>query len=284
MVSSSLIRPTPLPVWIARRLTCSLPAPVAYLDSTEIYFPSSIVDQLTHTHPEDASGNDISPPAPLTLDNLNILNAFANGGTDVYLTSNEGIQALPAWFQGTRPDASGSTGGSIASVIVTVAKPNATLDAFYFYFYAYNQGNWVLNLPAQEFGDHVGDWEHTMVRFIDGVPNAMWFSQHSGGEAFSYDVVEKYAGDGAGGEGVRPVVYVANGTHANYATSGVHDHTIPNANLPAGPLEDHTDAGVFWDPLTNAYAYSYDNSTGVFTSYNGVDPTGVFGFQRSLGR
>ncbi|OQV03862.1 hypothetical protein CLAIMM_08848 [Cladophialophora immunda] len=248
-------------------------APVAYLDSTEIYFPSSIAGQATHTHPEDGSGNNIAgAPSPLTLDNLNSLNNFASSGTNVYLTSDEGIEALPSWLRGVEPDSSGSTGSTIASLIITVSKPNNILDAFYFYFYAYNQGNWVLGLPALEFGDHVGDWEHTMVRFVNGAPTAMWFSQHSSGEAFTYSAVQKY------NNGDRPVVYVANGTHANYAIPGTHDHTIPGLNLLAGPLEDHTDAGVFWDPLVNAYTYSYDNTTGVFTAYNGQDPTGYLDF------
>ncbi|KIY01533.1 uncharacterized protein Z520_03085 [Fonsecaea multimorphosa CBS 102226] len=256
------------------------PAPVAYLDSTEIYFPSSIAGQLTHTHPEDGSGNNITgAPSPLTLDNLNSLNNFASGGTDVYLTSDEGIEALPSWFRGVEPDSTGSTGPTIASLIITVSKPNNTLDAFYFYFYAYNQGNWVLNLPSLEFGDHVGDWEHTMVRFVNGAPQAMWFSQHTSGEAFTYSAVQKY------NNGDRPVVYIANGTHANYAIPGTHDHTIPGLNSPIGPLEDHTDAGVFWDPFVASipYTYSYDNSTGVFTAYNGQDPTGYLDFAGQWG-
>ncbi|KIW72895.1 hypothetical protein PV04_01056 [Phialophora macrospora] len=251
-------------------------APVAYLHSQEAYFPSSIADQLSHSHPEDNTGTRIATSAPLTLDNLNTLNSFANGGQDVYLTSNEGIQALPSWFQGTKPSSSGSTGSTIASVIVTVAKPNDIVDAFYFSFYAYNQGNWVLGLPSLEFGDHVGDWEHTMVRFINGVPQAMWFSQHSSGQAFAYAAVGKY-----GDDAVRPIVYVAQGSHANYAVAGSHDHTIPGLNLPGGPLEDHTNAGVFWDPLPNAYAYTYNVSTGAFAAYNGADPTAWLAF---LGR
>lgn len=208
----------------------------------------------------------------MTLDNLDSLNAFANGGTDVYLTSNEGIAALPSWFQGVKPDASGNTGSTIASAIVTVSKPNNIVDAFYFYFYAYNQGNWVLNLPVLEFGDHVGDWEHTMVRFSNGVPQAVWYSQHSSGQAFTYSAVEKF------NSGDRPVFYIANGSHANYAIAGDHDHTIPGLNLPGGPLEDHTNQGTLWDPLNNAYLYSYDNSTGVFASYTGSDPLAWLSF------
>jgi hypothetical protein len=254
-------------------------APISYLHSQEVYFPSSIAGQLTNTHPKDSTGAPINPPAPLTLANLDSLNAFANSGTGVYLTANEGIEALPPWFHGTAPSSSGSTGSTIASCIITVSKSNNTLDAFYFYFYAYNQGNWVLNLPALEFGDHVGDWEHTMIRFIDGTPEAIWFSQHSSGEAFTYSAAQKYQ------NGDRPIVYSANGTHANYAIPGVHDHTIPGLNLPGGPLEDHTDAGVLWDPFVASptYVYSYDMASEAFTAYNGVDPTGWLNFAGQWG-
>jgi hypothetical protein len=135
----------------------------------------------------------------------------------------------------------------------------------------------VLGSPLLEFGDHVGDWEHTMVRFNNSVPQAIWYSQHSGGEAFTYAATQKYQG------GVRPVVYVANGTHANYAISGIHDHTIPGLNLPGGPLEDHTDAGTFWDPAANAYTYSFDTASSTFTAYNGQDPTGWLSFAGQWG-
>jgi len=59
------------------------------------------------------------------------------------------------------------------------------------------------------FGNHVGDWEHTMVRFINGVPDTVYFSAHSGGTAYKYSAVEKI--------GDRPVSYIGIGTHANYA-------------------------------------------------------------------
>jgi len=97
-----------------------------------------------------------------------------------------------------------------------------------------------------------------MIRFRDGIPEAMWFSQHSNGEAFTYECLEKYPPR----EGKRPVSYSARGSHANYATEGKHDHTIPDLNLPNGLIVDITSKGTLWDPTLNSYFYSYDlNST-----------------------
>jgi hypothetical protein len=62
------------------------------------------------------------------------------------------------------------------------------VDAFWFFFYSYNLGNAVFNI---RFGNHVGDWEHTVVRFQHGEPKAVFFSEHSFGEAYTWDAVEK---------------------------------------------------------------------------------------------
>jgi hypothetical protein len=223
--------------------------------------PSDIAGQLSHTIPEINGVAGSSAPSPLTLANLNSLNGEGNGGVNVYLTSKEGIQALPSWLHGITPGPSHQTDGGTTCAIITVDKGNGMLDAFYFYFYAYNQGDWVFNLPSLEFGDHVGDWEHNMIRFQNGEPQAVWYSQHADGEAFTYAAVQK--------QGIRPLTFVANGTHADYATSGAHDHTIPDVNLPGGPLEDHCDEGTLWDPTLAAYGYSYANTSNTFTAYSG---------------
>lgn len=73
-------------------------------------------------------------------------------------------------------------------VLIVVPKENGVVDAFWFFFYSYNLGNAVFNV---RFGNHVGDWEHTTVRFQDGVPKAVFFSEHSFGEAYTWDAVEK---------------------------------------------------------------------------------------------
>lgn len=74
------------------------------------------------------------------------------------------------------------------AVLIVVPKGDGVVDAFWFFFYSYNLGNTVFNV---RFGNHVGDWEHTTVRFQHGVPKAVFFSEHSFGEAYTWDAVEK---------------------------------------------------------------------------------------------
>ncbi|KAL4885359.1 hypothetical protein BJY04DRAFT_180742 [Aspergillus karnatakaensis] len=129
------------------------------------------------------------------------------------------------------------------AILLVIDKGNGIVDAFWFYFYSFNLGNIVLNV---RFGNHIGDWEHSLVRFHNGKPKALFFSAHSGGEAYSYEAVEKI--------GKRPVIYSATGTHAMYATPGTHHYVLPG-NL----LFDRTDRGPLWDPLLNSHMYTYDH-------------------------
>ena len=128
------------------------------------------------------------------------------------------------------------------AILVTVNKGHGIVDAFWFFFYSFNLGNVVLNV---RFGNHVGDWEHTAIRFQHGKPKAVFFSEHNFGSAYSYEAVEKI--------GKRPVIYSAYGTHAMYAMPGSHPYI-----LPWGILHDVTDRGPLWDPALNSYAYTYD--------------------------
>ncbi|KAI4181088.1 MAG: hypothetical protein L6R41_006826 [Letrouitia leprolyta] len=235
-------------------------APKVWLQSQDPYFPSDIGAQLAHTTPEINFNVVNGAPSPLTLNNLASLNAI--GGQSIYLTSVDDITTSPLWLNGVMPDGNGKTNGATSCTVVVNDHGNGNVDAFYFYFFAFNQGNTVF---GQEIGDHVGDWEHNMIRFEDGVPQAIWYSQHSYGQAFTYSAVEK--------QGVRPITYSAKGSHASYATTGTHDHTIPGFNLPAGPVEDHCDQGTLWDPVASAYFYSYDAASSTFKAYDGTSPT-----------
>ncbi|KFA45962.1 hypothetical protein S40293_07323 [Stachybotrys chartarum IBT 40293] len=142
--------------------------------------------------------------------------------------------------RGHRPDDDGYS--KAPAVLVLVDKGSGVLDAFWFFFYSYNLGQTVLGI---RFGNHVGDWEHCMMRFENGEPRAIFFSEHEGGQAYAYEAVEKY--------GDRPVIYSAVGSHAMYALPGTHPYI-----LPFRLLKDETDKGPIWDPSLNNYAYHYD--------------------------
>ena len=155
------------------------------------------------------------------------------------------------------------------AVLVVVDKGHGVVDAFWFFFYSFNLGNVVLNI---RFGNHVGDWEHTAIRFHHGVPKAVFFSEHNFGSAYTYAAVEKM--------GKRPIIYSATGTHAMYATPGTHSYI-----LPWGLLHDQTDRGPLWDPALNLHAYTYDhfNDTLRTSQLNPKAPTEWFHFNGHWG-
>lgn len=154
---------------------------MVYLDQNELYLPSDLQAQLNYTHPTINYTAIRDPPEPLLLsdlEQLNILGECTQFGTcDVYLTAKDNITANPPWLYGVLPDpATFETVGAKSSAVIVVDHGGGTVDAFYMYFYAFNLGETV---AGQVLGNHVGDWEHSMVRFGNGTPSSVWLSQHS---------------------------------------------------------------------------------------------------------
>lgn len=162
-------------------------APIVRLYSSETYLPSDIGAQLTNTNPTLNFTAISNAASPLTLDNLNSLNGL--GGDNVYLTSKDNVDENPEWILGVKPDGSGKTDGAVSCAIIVNDHGSGLVDAFYMYFYAFNYGGTYFGFTI---GNHVGDWEHNMVRFQDGKPQAVWYSQHNNGEAFTYSATKKY--------------------------------------------------------------------------------------------
>ncbi|KAI0855240.1 vacuolar sorting-associated protein [Xylaria cubensis] len=163
------------------------------------------------------------------------------------------------------------------ATLILIDKGSGVVDAFWFFFYAYNLGQTVL---ATRYGNHVGDWEHAMIRFESGVPRAMYFSEHEGGQAYAWRAVEKR---GNATQAQRPVIYSAVGSHAMYAMPGNHPYV-----LPFQMLKDVTDRGPLWDPSKNFRSYWYDYSApegeGLEpTQENPEAPTGWFHFRGRWG-
>ena len=263
--------------------------PYVHLFSGEQFWPCDIAEHLVHTSPYANYTLIRSMENDRTLDNLDELNEY---GRFAYLKSEDNVEERPDWLGGSSniprgpediygqrsdrvlnnlPHQQGRLQGqrrwndfsrhgpedrrkpsdrlqergghsSAPAVLIVVPKEDGIVDAFWFYFYSYNLGNKVINI---RFGNHVGDWEHSMVRFQNGTPEAVYISEHGAGEAYAYHAIEKY--------GKRPVIYSATGTHAIYATPGLHPYV-----LPWGLLHDQTDKGPLWDPNLNHHAYVYN--------------------------
>lgn len=157
-------------------------APLVYIDQNEQYFPSDLQTQLDNTYATINHTNIRNGPSPLLLSNLDQLNSIGNctveqlDSCSIYLTSKDDVTANPQWLYGVSPDLTNhETKGAKSCVVIINDHGDGLIDAFYMYFYAFNLGNTV---SGQTLGDHVGDWEHTMVRFVNGLPTAIWLSQH----------------------------------------------------------------------------------------------------------
>ena len=185
-------------------------APLVHLYSGEQFWPCDIKEHLFHVTPE-LNYTPIQGLPQLNLTNLDQLNHFENGRY-VFLTSNDNVEERPDWLSGEinipddfTDDAKAdhvephTTKGKIRkqshggrsdapAVLLTVDKGDGIVDAFWFFFYSYNLGNLVFNI---RFGNHIGDWEHTLIRFEHGKPTVVFVSEHFFGSAYSYSAVEK---------------------------------------------------------------------------------------------
>jgi hypothetical protein len=135
-------------------------APVVYLHSEDPYLPSDIGNQLANTEPRVNFTAIKDAPNPLTLDNLAELNDL--GGKNVYLTSKIRPDENPEYLHGVLPNDRGETEGAVSTTVIVNDRGNDTVDVFYMYFYAFDYGGFYV---GQDIGNHIGDWEHNMIRF-----------------------------------------------------------------------------------------------------------------------
>jgi hypothetical protein len=165
-------------------------APYCWLYSDEPYMPTRLETFLDHTQAYynfDILPEEVRKP---TADNIaSTLNPY---GKYVFLTSDDDPDEYPFWMEAANyaPDDEGFTK---AECFLFVVDKGEYVDAFWFFFYAFNLGNQVLGV---RFGNHVGDWEHTAIRFRKdtGKPENVYYSEHEWGAAFWYDDVEKSKG------------------------------------------------------------------------------------------
>ena len=255
--------------------------PLVQLHSEEEYWPADVNEYVKHFHLTDTFNNTIPINGLDTkLSSLQSLRAVylntsihsnqSGGDSDsdgissrgLFLTSNEDFSKDPSWLHGYRPDYGTGRIKKGPAVLIVMDKGNGWVDAFWFYFYPFNLGPYIMGYGP--WGNHIGDWEHSLVRFYMGEPKYLWMSAHAGGTAYKFEAIEKVKKlrriDGELRNEViyRPLIFSARGTHANYASAGQHWHDVPFFFMP---LSDFTDRGPMWDPALNFYGYFYDGST-----------------------
>ncbi|KAJ4226318.1 hypothetical protein NW759_004904 [Fusarium solani] len=231
-------------------------APLVWLHSEDPFRPSDILEHVRRTAPTVNERPVPGLPA-LDLDNLDLLNDVdVDTNQVVALTSNDDVTTLPAWLYGETPDEKGRTSNATACAVIIVEQSPRDVDAFFFYFYSYDRGANISQVleplnsfamgmaDGMHYGCHVGDWEHNMVRFRDGKPTGIYYSQHSSGAAYEWNDTRLSLED------ERPLVYSAYGSHANFVSEGDHVHD--------SVLLDYCDAGQLWDPVSSAYFYHMD--------------------------
>ncbi|WP_437486707.1 RICIN domain-containing protein [Sorangium sp. So ce1014] len=213
-------------------LSATMFAPKVTLDPSEAYFPSSAEFFLANVH-ED------------------------NG----FLVTNESLGCNnctnPAFLDGQRPDHVGVP--VYAEIVKRTGTPVDTTDVIYWMFYPYNNGKVVCLLYVDylfgttcgyslRFGNHVGDWEHMTVRFIDGRPADVYLAQHSHGDTFAYG--QKHLGI----DGWHAETYSAKGSHGLYAETGKHVYRdLPNGDY----LADYTGDGIQWQTWTTVVPFEW---------------------------
>lgn len=217
--------------------------PLVHLYTEETYLPYDIAKYVNHFILKDEYNNTVA--TNITIDRLATFTK--KNSSNLFLTTLEDTND-PEWLTGKSniPNLSSGKIKDAPATLVVVDKGNGWVDAYWFYFYSFNLGPFVMGVGP--YGNHFGDWEHSLTRFYKGVPIYVWMSAHGGGNAYHYEAMEKFD------KGYkRPLIFSARGTHANYATMGRHYH-----DLPWGMLSDFTDKGSLWDPAQNYLGYTWD--------------------------
>lgn len=131
-------------------------APLVYLDIDEKFFPSDLQTHILNTHPTNNHTSLKNIPDPLVLDNLDSLNPLGGKYKDIYLTSTDSLFKYPDYIHGQIPDSETlQTDHAKSATVIVVDKGQEVVDAFYMYFYTFNEGPSVFR---HRIGNHLGDW------------------------------------------------------------------------------------------------------------------------------
>lgn len=130
------------------------------------------------------------------------------------------------------------------------------VDLSYWQFSPYNYGKVVL---GQEFGNHVGDWEHVTIRLAKFTyegknyvkPVLVCYSAHDFVNVYTWNEVTKI-------DSTHAVAYCAKGSHGMWKDPGSHVYK----NIIIAKLTDECSAGTAWDTWNCLETFEFFPATG----------------------
>ncbi|WP_253992414.1 Vps62-related protein [Myxococcus qinghaiensis] len=144
-------------------------------------------------------------------------------------------------------------------------QPTHTTDVIYWLFFPYNRGKPLCTkwgpfrtycLQYTTFDNHVGDWEHLTLRFVDGRPTQMALSQRAGLAPTHFASKDVALVD------LHPEVYAAQGSHGLYPAPGRYTYAQVNSSEY---YHDDTGQGLAWDGWNNSLIFPWQPA-GTYTT------------------
>ncbi|KAJ1552876.1 Vacuolar protein sorting-associated protein 62 [Cladochytrium tenue] len=247
-------------------------APLVKYHPDETFFCSSVEYMFPHyASMVYSDGSTVSgTPSSFSDTNLDFLYQEGVDAGGVYLAVSGEPTATPSLSSTYSYLYSTEAIGVSAPIYAFVApKSNGVVDIYYWIFAPYNLGKNIAILGY--VGDHVGDWEHIMVRTVNGVAVSVDYLAHSSGTGLGTLSV---ADSRITWSGTHPVAYTALGSHGMWPQSGsnVYDTIALVYNLV-----DDTGDGAEWSTWNNVYVINYLQSGGYTGSQAWLNYDGYFG-------
>ncbi|KAI9335011.1 hypothetical protein DFJ73DRAFT_663451 [Zopfochytrium polystomum] len=245
-------------------------APLIKYHPDELYFSSSVDYMWPHYTMLNGDGSPVpGAPSPLNAGNVDFLTRQGKDASGTYLS----VPGSPAGDPKVGPGDSylyvGRDLGTSAPIYAFVVPKDFAVDIYYWVFSPYNLGKKITGLGY--VGDHVGDWEHIMVRTLNGAAVSVDYNAHSGG-----------AGEGSlkaddpriTWSGTHPVAYAALGSHGLWPTAGSNVYkTIAGVYK----LVDECGDGAEWQTWNNVTTINYRQAAGYTGSLSWLNYNGHYG-------
>ncbi|KAJ3114812.1 Vacuolar protein sorting-associated protein 62 [Phlyctochytrium bullatum] len=237
----------------------TLPASAPYAKLAQTYAPLIRFHFLARVYLQDGNGvRAPSAPSPLTTSNLDFLRTQGRDDSTEFLWVDGNVKADPSLPPETAFLYGSKAMDGVPIYAFVAPKRNGVVDLIYWHYSPYNLGK---STPLGRVGNHVGDWEHVVVRTVNGVATALDYHAHGGDGVRVVPANDKRVQWVEG----HPVVYTALGSHGMWPQAG--KNVYKSVAIVYDLVDDTGDGGVQWRTWGNVQTIAYKPNGG----YTGND-------------